>query len=113
MDIQVAWDTILKIVAGLIVLFEFGKWVISFGNPIVDLKKRVDAHDKLFANDKSHLDKVDKGITRIDEGVSILGRALSEMMKHEITGNDIQALREQQRRVNDYFYEAKRVDDEG
>lgn len=111
-SLQITWDTLLKIGAGLIVLFEFGKWIVSFGNPIVELKKRVDAHDRLFANDKSHLDKVDKGIARIDEGVSILGRALSEMMKHEITGNDIQALREQQRRVNDYFYETKRSDDE-
>ena len=111
-NLQITWDTILKIGAGLIILFEFGKWIISFGNPIVELKKRVDAHDKLFANDKTHLEKIDKGVSRIDEGVSILGQALSEMIKHEITGNDIEALKTQQKRVNDYFFNRGKIDED-
>lgn len=110
-NLQITWDTILKIGAGLIILFEFGKWIISFGNPIVELKRRVDAHDKLFANDKGHLEKIDKAVTQIDEGVSVLGRALSEMMKHEITGNDIEALKEQQKKVNDYFFNRRNADE--
>lgn len=111
MDIGSTWDTLLKIAAGLIVFFEFGKWVISFGNPIVklkeaveEIKRRLDRHDELFANDKSHLEKIDNGVSQIDEGLSVLGRAISEMMKHEISGDDIDALKEQQKYVNDYFF---------
>ncbi len=118
MDIGAAWETLLKVVAGLIVFFEFGKWVISFGNPIVklretaeELKKRLDKHDELFANDKSHLEKIDSGVSQIDEGLSVLGRAISEMMKHEITGNDIEALKEQQKKVNDYFFNRGKIDE--
>lgn len=105
------FDMIIKIAAGMIVLFEFGKWIVSFGDPIVELKKRVDAHDKLFSVDKGHLDRIDKAVTQIDEGVSIMGRAISEMMKHEITGNDIDALKSQQSKVNDYFFDRRKSDE--
>lgn len=105
------FDTIIKVAAGMIVLFEFGKWIVSFGDPIVELKKRVDAHDKLFANDKGRLDRIDKAVTQIDEGVGIMGRAISEMMKHEITGNDIDALKSQQAKVNDYFFDRRKADE--
>lgn len=118
MDVGATWETLLKIVAGLIVFFEFGKWVISFGNPIVKLREAVDGletrlnrHDELFAKDKSHLEKIDNGVTQIDEGLSVLGRAISEMMKHEITGNDIEALKDQQRKVNDYFFNRGKIDE--
>lgn len=111
-NIQITPDSIIKVLAGLIVLFEFGKWVISFGNPIVEMRKRLDAHDKLFANDKTHLEKIDKGVSQIDEGLSILGQALAEMMKHEITGNDIEALKSQQKRVNDYFFNRGKIDED-
>lgn len=112
MNLEITWDTLLKIAAGLIVFFEFGKWVISFGNPIVELAKRLDAHDKMLDNDKKHLEKIDKGLVKVDEGVATIGRAMNELLKHEITGNDIQELRQQQKLVNDYFYEVKRADDE-
>ena len=111
-SLQITWDTLLRIGAGLIVLFEFGKWVISFGNPIVELKNRLDAHDKMLDNDKKHLEKIDKGLGKVDEGVAIIGRAMNELLKHEITGNDIQELRQQQKFVNDYFYDAKRAENE-
>lgn len=101
---NISVQNIIDFFAVCIIVFTFFKWIISFGNPIVELKKRVDAHDKLFANDKSHLEKIDKGVSQIDEGMSVMGQALSEMMKHEITGNDIQALKDQQKKVNDYFF---------
>lgn len=103
---------LINLAAVCVIVFQFFKWIISFGNPIVEMKKRLDAHDKLFANDKTHLEKIDKGVSRIDEGVSILGQALSEMIKHEITGNDIEALKTQQKRVNDYFFNRGKIDED-
>lgn len=105
-------QNIIDFFAICIIVFTFFKWVISFGNPIVELKKRVDAHDKLFANDKAHLEKIDKGVSQIDEGMSVMGQALAEMMKHEITGNDIEALKGQQKRVNDYFFNRGKIDED-
>lgn len=110
-ELQITWDTILRIGAGLIILFEFGKWLVSFGDPIVELKRRLDTHDKMLTNDKAHLEKIDKGVDQIDEGIGVLGMAISEMMKHQITGNDIEALKEQQRKVDNYFFNRRKTDE--
>ena len=101
---RITFQDIVNFAAACIVLFEFGKWLISFGNPIVELKKRVDEHDDLFQNDKDHLDRIDDAVGRIDEGVIVLGKALNELLRHQITGNDVEALKDQQKKVNDYFY---------
>lgn len=95
---------IIDLLAVLIIVFNFGKWLISFGNPIVELRKRIDGHDKLFSKDKDHLDRIDDAVNRIDEGVTVLGKALNELLRHEITGNDVEALKSQQTNLNDYFY---------
>lgn len=112
MNLGVTWNTILQISAGLIVLFQVGKWLISFGNPFVELKNRVDKHDEFFSKDKEHLDKVDKSIQQIDEGLGVLGLALAEMISHEISGNDIEKLKQQQEKITTYFY-GRKTKDEG
>lgn len=112
MNIGVTWHTILEISAGLIVLFQCGKWLISLGNPIVKLRERLDAHDTFLAKDKERLDKADKSIQEIDEGIGVLGLAIAQMMSHEINGNDIQKLREQKEKVETYFYARKGETDE-
>lgn len=104
MNLGVTWNTVLQIAAGLIVLFQCGKWFINLGNPFTELRKRVDKHDSFLANDKSHLEQVDRSIQQIDEGISVLGFALAQIMSHEINGNDIQKLREQKEKVETYFY---------
>lgn len=91
----------------MIIVFNFGKWLLTFGNPIIELKKRVDRHDDLFSKDEEHLDKVDKAITNIDDGITVLGKAINELLRHEVSGNDIGELKAQQKALNDYFYGEK------
>lgn len=112
MNLEVTWDTLLKIAAGLIVLFELGKWLFTFWTPIAEIRNKLTEHDKLFSNDKAHLERIDKVLVKIDNGITVLGKAINELIKHVITGNDIQELRQQQRLVNDYFYDTKRAEDE-
>ena len=101
---KITFQDVVNFAAACIVLFEFVKWLISFGNPIVELRKRVDKHDELFGKDKDHFDTVDEAVKRIDGGVIVLGKAMNELLRHEITGNDIDALKEQQKKMNDWFY---------
>ena len=106
-SIEITWQTLINFFAGCIVVFEFAKWIISFGNPFVELKKRLDAHDKLFSSNKEHLQKIDEAVSRIDDGVTVLGKALNELLRHEISGNDVAELKAQQKNLNDYFYGEK------
>lgn len=107
MNIAVTWQTVTTIAAGLIILFQLGKWIISLGNPFITLKKRIDRHDDFLAKDKDRLDNVDRSIQQIDEGLSVVGLAIAEMMSHEISGNDIGKLKQQKEKVETYFYGRK------
>lgn len=107
MNLGITWQTVLEVGAGLIILFQLGKWIISFGNPIVELRKRLDKHDECLARDKEHLEKIDKSVQRIDEGISVLGLALAEMINHEVSGNDVEKLKQQQEKITTYFYGRK------
>lgn len=107
MNIEVTWQTLTTIAAGLIILFQLGKWIISFGNPFVELKRRIDKHDTFLQRDKDHLEKVDQSIQQIDEGLSVVGLAVAEMISHEISGNDVSKLKRQKEKLETYFYGRK------
>lgn len=97
-------DHIIEFVAGAIILFQFGKWLVSFANPIVELRKRVDKHDEFFANDKEKIDELTEKIDHLDDGLSVLGMALAELINHTVTGNDIDELKRQQKEITNFFY---------
>ena len=97
-------DQIIEFVAGAIILFQFGKWLISFANPIVEIRKRVDKHDEFFANDKEKIDEVTEKIDHLDDGLSVLGMALAELINHTVTGNDIDELKKQQKEITKFFF---------
>lgn len=99
---------IIDFFAICIIVFQFFKWIISFGNPFVELKKRVQTLESYMGKDKDHFDSIDAAIRKMDDGITVLGKAINEMLRHEITGNDIQALKEQQKEVNNYFYGDKK-----
>lgn len=97
-------DQIIEFIAGAIILFQFGKWLISFANPIVEIRKRVDKHDEFFANDKEKIDELTDKIDHLDDGLSVLGMALAELINHTVTGNDIDELKKQQKEITNFFY---------
>lgn len=101
---SITLDEILEFVAGAIILFQFGKWIVSFANPIVDLRKRLDKHDQFFANDKEKIEKLTDTINHTDEGLAIVGMALAELINHTVTGNDIDELKKQQKEIMNFFF---------
>ena len=104
---EITMRNVLDFCAAMIILFEFCKWVFNLGSPFTELKKRVDQHDLFFKKDKDHLKRIDDKVGRIDDGVVVMGKALNELLRHVITGNDIEELKTQQKALNDYFYDDK------
>ena len=47
---------------------------------------------------------IDKKIERQDKALAVIGLAVSEMINHQITGNDVSALKERQRELDEFFY---------
>ncbi len=50
-------------------------------------KERDDKIDKLIANDREHLDKLDKAIDKIQESTDIQGDMIYAMLSHMATNN--------------------------
>ena len=50
---------------------------------------------------------IDKKIERQDKALAVIGLAVSEMINHQITGNDVGALKERQRELDEFFYNGK------
>lgn len=98
---------IIEAIALLIVVFQFGKWLVSFANPIVDLKKRLDKHDQFFANDKEKITGLTETVRHTDEGLAVVGIALAELINHTVTGNDIDELKKQQKEITRFFFTEK------
>lgn len=101
-------DHIIEFVAGAIILFQFGKWVVSFANPIVDLRKRLDKHDTFFENDKEKIEELTETLNHTDDGLAVVGMALAELINHTVTGNDIDELKKQQKEITQFFFKEKR-----
>lgn len=107
MDIQVTWQTLLAVAGGFVLLAQAGRIIINMFNPIRELQKKQERQEGFLAADKERLDKLDKAIDRLDEALSLLGLAVSDLINHEITGNDSDRLKQTQKKLNEYFYRGK------
>jgi flagellar motor component MotA len=96
MDINSTLKTILEICGALAVLGGGIKAVAYMTNPFRSIKDKLTRHEQLFAHDKQAIEK-------LDERVTALGLAVSEIINHELTGNDIEALKQRQRELNSKF----------
>ena len=97
---------------GMIAIIGGGmKYLVSLLDPFRKLKAEVGAIKDYIRNDKQRLDEgdekvkaIDKKIERQDKALAVIGLAVSEMINHQITGNDVSALKERQRELDEFFY---------
>ena len=97
---------------GMIAIIGGGmKYLVSLLDPFRKLKSEVGAIKDYLTKDKQRLDEgdekmksIDKKIERQDKALAVIGLAVSEMINHQITGNDVSALKERQRELDEFFY---------
>ena len=63
---------------------------------LTDLEKRVASHDKMLDNDKKRLET-------IEEGTRVTQRAILALLAHGIDGNDIDAMKEAKKDLQEYL----------
>lgn len=103
-NLHVTWETLLAIAGGVVLLMNAGKAIVQLFDPFKELKKKQEEQEHYLKNDKERLDKLEKDMDSLHEAISVVGRALSEMINHEVTGNDVKELEEQRKILDDYFY---------
>lgn len=97
---------------GMIAIIGGGmKYIVSLLDPFRKLKAEVGAIKDYLTKDKQRLDEgeekmkaIDKKIERQDKALAVIGLAVSEMINHQITGNDVDALKKRQSELDEFFY---------
>ena len=97
---------------GMIAIIGGGmKYLVSLLDPFRKLKSEVSAIKDYLTKDKQRLDEgdekmkaIDKKIERQDKALAVIGLAVSEMINHQITGNDVDALKKRQSELDEFFY---------
>ena len=97
---------------GMIAIIGGGmKYLVSLLDPFRKLKSEVGAIKDYLTKDKQRLDEgdekmkaIDRKIERQDKALAVIGLAVSEMINHQITGNDVDALKKRQSELDEFFY---------
>lgn len=106
-NLHVTWETLLAIAGGVVLLMNAGKAIVQLFDPFKELKKKQEEQEHFLKNDKERLDKLEDEIAEIHKSISVVGLALSEMINHELTGNDVAELKKRQKQLDEYFYEGR------
>lgn len=100
------WETTVVIGAGVLTLYNLIDKIVNTvkatKNPIDDLKRRV---EELERKNAEIYPKYDKKILEIESGNRVTQKALLELLKHSIDGNNIDGLKEAEKRLSDFLIE--------
>lgn len=89
-------------VVGLGLLAAFNLLWTSYKNvreakkPADELKATVEAHSEM-------LDRDNKRLRNLEESQRLLLKSMSQIIEHEVTGNDVDALKTMRDEINDYL----------
>ena len=108
---QVTFDDVLELFGIIAVIGGGMKYLVSLLDPFKRLKSEVGTIKDFLKNDKQRLDEgdarmkaIDDKIERQDKALAVIGLAVSEMINHQITGNDVDALKKRQNELDEFFY---------
>ena len=100
------WETTVVIGAGLLTIYNVVDKIVSAvkaaKNPVDDLKKRVEELERKIADSYP---RYDSRIEKIEEGNRGVQKAILELLKHSIDGNNIDGLKEAEKKLSDYLVE--------
>lgn len=71
--------------------------------PVETLTARVDAHDKMLANDKRRMEEMNERLNTMRKESSMTLRGVRALLSHEINGNSNDKLKESYDQIDDYL----------
>lgn len=98
------WETTVVIGAGVLTLYNLIDKIVNTvkatKNPIDDLKRRV---EELERKNEEIYPKYDKKILEIESGNRVTQKALLELLKHSIDGNNIDGLKDAEKELAQFL----------
>lgn len=71
--------------------------------PVDTLTARVDAHDKMLANDKRHIEEMDERLSSLKTESAMTLKGVRALLSHEINGNSTEKLKESYDNIDNYL----------
>ena len=101
------WQITLAICGGALVLINFGNAVVNLfksaksptatlENRVTEIERKMSRYDDMFGRDKARLDS-------FDESNRIILKSLLAIIKHDLDGNNVEALKQAQDDLQNYM----------
>ena len=111
---ELTFGEIIGLLAVLVLFIEiYNKYATARSNrraeeklkkaPFEALTARVDAHDKMLANDKRRMDEQDERLTAIRKESAMTLRGVRALLSHEINGNSDDKLKKSYDEIDEYL----------
>lgn len=71
--------------------------------PVDTLTARVDAHDKMLANDKRNIEEMDDRLNLLKTESAMMLKGVRALLSHEINGNSTEKLKESYDNIDNYL----------
>lgn len=107
MDYGMALESFLKLCGILGIVAGSVKAIVYFTTPYRSITRKLKRHSEFFANDKRALEDLEKKVYYEKECINAIGMAISELINHEITGNDVEELKARQRELNSVLLQSQ------
>lgn len=89
-EVSISLGTVLAICAAIVSISSAYKIIAKPGK---DLEEKLAKYEKLLANDKEHLEKLDAYVKDSKKMDALIARCLLLILDHEIHGNNIEGLK--------------------
>lgn len=101
--ISAAASWLVAVAAGLVTLSKAWELLQKHLHPEADLRPTVTRHEELLGKDKRRLDEHEEVMSEMRKGINVLCQTQLAQLNHELTGNNIDRVRDARDKLNDYL----------
>lgn len=100
-----AWGYLLAAASALVLLGKAWDFIVARMKPNKDLRKHVEEHDRMLANDKRRLDEQAQAIQELKASDGLVLRSMLALIQHQLDGNGVDMLKRTRDDINRYLTE--------
>ena len=102
-DLAITVQTLLAIFGGIAATMAGLSAIAKMFSPFKELKERVDAHEESLKAGNRHFEKLDDALDTQSKMQREICKSLIVIMNHEVTGNSIDKLKNQQEELQKFL----------
>lgn len=101
--ISKAASALVAIAAGMVTISKAWELIRKHLHPEADMRPTLDRHGELLDKDNRRLNEVEEQMMEMRKGINVICQTQLAQLNHELTGNNIDRVREARDKLNDYL----------